>query len=377
MSSSLVDSNLAASTMNVGDLQQQQERPKPVVDANKDLWSNIQANVKDVAESSNDQTVLIVGSRHCGKSSLINRLNGNTASTKPTTALEYSYGKREERNQTSIAHFWELAQGAELAQLADVVLTPETIHQCVVCVVLDCNDLGTAFQTANTWLKRIDRRVQDIFTKMRAKGSNTPDKMMARMKKRIGDDHPDLSHLRISGVPTILICSRMDMLKEDTVRNKLLVRTMRFLAHIHGASLIFTSENEREAAKLRAILSHMIFQIPLDAKNINFDPEKGGVLIPAGQDTFSSIGDPHPSSPPNFQPSGDSTLDRWKAPFDEMFPPRVIRDEQASLNNQKDDFYHLLYDPEKGAAEPIVDATRKQKDSELEQYRRALAAKKE
>lgn len=354
------------------------ERPKPVVDVNKDLWSNIQANVKDVAESSNDQTVLLVGSRHCGKSSIIHRLNGNTSQTKPTTALEYSYGKREDRNQTSIAHFWELAQGAELAQLADVVLTPETIHQCIACVVLDCNDLGTAFQTANSWLKRIDRRVQDIFAKMRAKSSNTPDKMMGRMKKRIGEDHPDLAQMRISGVPTVIICSRMDMLKEDTVRNKLLVKTMRFIAHIHGASLLFTSENERESSKLRAMLSHMIFQLPLDAKNINFDPEKGGVLIPAGQDTFASIGDPHPSAPRDFQPSGDSTLDRWKAPFDEMFPPRTLREDQAgSVNSVKDEFYQQLYDPEKGAAEAIVDATRKQKDSELEQYRRALAAKKE
>lgn len=353
-------------------------RPKPVVDANKDLWANIQANVKDVAESSNDQTVLIVGSRNCGKSSIINRLNGNTSSTKPTTALEYSYGKREERNQTSIAHFWELAQGAELAQLADVVLTPETIHQCIACVVIDCNDLGTAFQSLTSWLKRIDRRVQDIFAKMRAKNSNTPEKMMSRMKKRIGDDHPDLSQMRISGVPTVIICSRMDMLKEDTVRNKLLVKTMRYIAHLHGASLLFTSENERESSKLRAMLSHMIFQTPLDAKNINFDPEKGGVLIPAGQDTINQIGDPHPSTPQGFQPSGDSTLDRWKAPFDEMFPPRVLREEQQNVtSSQKDEFHQMLYDPERGAAEPVVDATRKQKDSELEQYRRALASKKE
>lgn len=211
---------------------------------NKDLWANISANVKDVADVATEQTVLFVGSRHCGKSSIVCRLNGTTTQPKPTTALEYSYGKRDERNQTSIAHFWELAQGAELAQLADVVLAPETIHQSVVCVVVDCNDLGTMFQTATAWLKRIDKRVAEIFQKMRAKASNTPEKMIARMRKRIGDDHPDLNSLRISGVPTILICSRLDLLKDDTVRNKLLVSTMRFIAHLHGAALLFTSEAE-------------------------------------------------------------------------------------------------------------------------------------
>jgi dynein light intermediate chain 2 len=379
----------AASSPTSGDAQ---ERQKPVVDPNKDLWANIQANVKDVAEIVTDQTVLFVGARHCGKTSIINRLNGNTAAAKPTTALEYSYGKREERNQTSIAHFWELAQGAELAQLAEVVLTPETIHQCVACVVVDCNDLATAFQTATSWLKRIDRRVQDIFQKMRAKSSNTPDKMLGRMRKRIGEDHPDLAQMRISGVPTVLVCSRLDLLKDDTVRSKLLVKTMRFIAHLHGAALIFTSEHEREAGKLRALLSHLIFQVPLDAKLINTDPEKGGALVPAGQDSFGSIGDPHPSTPPNFQPSGDGTLDRWKAPFDEMFPPRVVREgggaaggggggaASASGAGGKplvDDFHAQLYDPDRGAAEPIVDAARKQRDAELEQYRRSLAARKD
>lgn len=398
------------SPTNADEQKQQAERPKPVVDPNKDLWSNIQTNVKEIADSSSDQIVLFVGARHSGKSSLILRFNNKPTATKPTTALEYSvheFAKREDRTQSHIVHFWELAQGLELAQLADVVLTPENIHQTLVCITVDCLDLSTAFQTAFTWFQKLDIRVREIFQKMRAKGSNTPDKMIGRMKRRIGENHPDIgsNRLNITGVPTVLICNRIDMSKEDTVRTKILVKTMRFLAHINGAALIFTSEAKTETSKLQALLSHMIFQVPLDERIINYDPEKGGVLVPPGSDTIANIGDPHPSAPRDFQSCGDRQMDSWKAPFDELWPPKVMRDapgstsgigpgampgagggagggasgaggsSSSSSKSGMDEFWHFLYDAEKGHAEAIVDATRKQKDSELEQYRRALAAK--
>mgnify|MGYP001560031855 FL=1 len=347
---------------------------KPKIDPSKDLWQNITANVKDAGSEQVDQNVLIVGSRGSGKSTLVSRMLGSSSSAapKPTTALEYSYGKREERNTTQIAHFWELAQGNELAALSDVVLSPEAIHTVVVCIVLDCGDLTSMWDTLTYWLKRIDRRLQDIFARMKAKNSSTPDKMLQRHRRRIGEDHPDLAALRLTGLPVVIIASRMDMLKEDTMKTKTLMRSLRYVAHVYGASLIVTSaQQEREASKLRALLNHHIFGVPFEQRLTQMDYEKGGLLIPCGKDSFSDIGIPTPTSAPGFKPSGDAELDKWKAPFDEAFPPKVVK-ERSHID---DEFVALLFDADKGAAEPAVDAMLKQKEEELELYRKSAAKK--
>lgn len=348
------------------------ERAKPQIDPSKDLWQNITANVKDAVVESTDQTVLVAGAPHSGKTSLIHRLIGVKADKgpKPTTALEYYYGKFGERNTSQVAHFWELAHGSELAQLSDVVLKGDNVHTTVGVVVVDCADPTTTWETATLWLKRLDQRFQELFQKMRSKNSSTPDKLLASAKRRIGEDHPDMDKLRLSGVPLVLVAQRLDLLKQDTVKTKLFVRSLRFLAHLYGASLIFTSQQEREVQKLLALMRHVIFAAPFEQKVMQFDSEKGGVLILAGKDTFADIGDPLPVTPSGFKPTGDGELDRWKAPFDDAFPPR-----SAASKEGDDDFHANLYDAEKGAGEVAVDDLRKQKDEELEQYRKATSKK--
>lgn len=349
------------------------EKPKPKIDPTKDLWQNIAANVKDAVVDSSDLTVLVCGSSGSGKTSVVQRmLKGNADDKpKPTTALEYCYGKREERNQTQIVHFWELAHDADLAQLSDVVITAENIPHSMAIIVVDCANPNGMWTSLHYWLKRLDSRVTEILEKLRAKGSSTPDKLLQRAKKRLGGDgHPDMAKLRLLGIPIVIVASRLDKLAVDTVKTKLMARTLRFLAHMYGASLVFTSRQEREAAKMRALLNHIIFEVPFDLKLVQFDSDKGGVLVPSGQDTFADIGDPTPSSSPDFQPTGDGALDRWKAPFDEAFPPKA-----AQKGREDDDFKTKLFDSEKGFGEPAIDQMRKLKDAELDQYRRSAAKK--
>ena len=352
------------------------ERPKPTIDPSKDLWQNIALNVKDAIVEPSDKTVLVVGARHSGKTSLVYRMLGITQAPKPSTALEYSYGKREDRNATQVAHFWELAHGAELAQLADVVITGENVPHALAVIVVDCATPQTMWSTLEFWLRRLDRRAQEIFGKMRSRNSTTPDKLVARLKERVGVDHPDIDHMRLSGLPLVIVASRLDMWKEDTVKLKTMVRTLRFLAHLYGACLIFTSDREAEAIKYRALLSHLIFGLPFDnTKFINHDHEKGGVCLLAGRDSFRDIGDSTPVSLAGFKPCGDGQLDRWKAPFDEAFPPKA--DGAATSGGEGDAFVAELYDVEKGAGESAIDAVRRQMDDELELYRKAAKKDRE
>ncbi|CCW60321.1 unnamed protein product [Phytomonas sp. EM1] len=364
-----------------------------LIDPTKDLWYNITANVKESSIEQIETNLLMVGSPGSGKTTLLRRIYstfGNTAASalgnsaegaskaskiKPTTALDYSYARRNERNLSQIAHFWELAQGTELAQLSEIVIMPENVHTIVVAVVVDASEEGLplVWESATYWLQRVDRRVNEIADRMRAKGSTTPGKMLNRAKKRIGMEHPDLGRLRLSGVPTILVVNKLDSFKGDTVKMKLLSHSMRFLAHLYGAHVVFTGEHETH--KWKMIMSHLLFQAPFDNKHIQFDPERGGILVTADKDTFADIGKPeelYQGGYSNLGTTGDPELDRWKALFDVVFPPERLP-ESRSLN---DPFLRKLYDTaEGGYGEPNIDALRKQKDEELEHYKKASKMK--
>lgn len=351
-----------------------QVETKIKVDSTKDLWQNIVQHVKDATVGeAQDQTVLVVGAKSSGKSTVINRILGSSTKTKPTTALEYSFGKRDDRNVTQVAHFWELAQATELSQLSDVVVTPENIHSVSVAIVVDCVDVTTMFETVSYWLKRIDRRAQEIFQKMRAKNSQTPDKMIARVKRAIGEEHPDLDRMRLSGIPTVIICNRLDVFKGDSTRLKLMGKTMRHMAHLYGSSVIFTSDQNADVSKLRTLMSHMIFQQPFDARVVSADLERGSICMTPDRDSFKDIGDPYASNMSDFKSTGDADLDRWKAAMDELFPPQKKPETKLS----EDPFLKKLYDTADGFGEPAIDSMRKQKDEELEQYRRNSSKKPE
>ncbi|RNF27128.1 putative dynein light intermediate chain [Trypanosoma conorhini] len=349
--------------------------PQVIVDPTKDLWQNIVLNTRENQMTQTEVNVLIVGTSGGGKTSVLRRLFAgmNTASSsvpksslkvKPTTALDYSFARRSDRHIPQVAHFWELAQGMELSQLCDVVVTPENVHTMLLAIVVDCSEPSTMWDTVAYWMKRVDRRVVEISQKMRAKGSTTPDKLLSRAKRLLGMDHPDLGRLRLSGIPTIIICNKLDAFDGDMTMLKTLVGCMRFIAHIYGAYLIFTSD--ADATKLRAVMNHLLFVSNFDLKHVELDPERGPVLVIPSADTFADIGDPPVCDMGSFQSTGDAELDRWKAPLDALFSAK-----QSGRRMQNDSFLKRLYDTgENGFGEPTIDAVQKQKEDELEQYRK-------
>ncbi|KAH9578648.1 hypothetical protein LSM04_001346 [Trypanosoma melophagium] len=349
--------------------------PQVVVDPRKDLWQNIALNTKDNHVTQTEVNLLVVGTSGGGKTSVLHRIfssistSGSAVSKsgvklKPTTALDYSFARRSDRHVSQMAHLWELAQGTELSQLCDVVITPDTIHSMILMIVVDCSDPSTMWETVTYWLKRVDRRMNEIMQKMRAKGSTTPDKLINRCIRTLGEGHPDKDRIRFAGLPIVIVCNKLDAFTGDMPLMKTMVRCMRFLAHLYGAYLIFTAETD--ATKLRALLNLIVFLVPFDAKLIELDPERGPVLVIPDADTFADIGDPVVCDMTEFRSTGDAEIDRWKAPFDALFPPK-----RADGRRSSDPFLKRLFDTgENGFGEPAIDAMRKQKDDELEQYRK-------
>lgn len=397
----------------------QSYNPNVVIDPTKDLWQNILANVKDNNMEITETNVLIVGQSHSGKSSLLSRIytnfqgpadNSNSNSgggtekasvasgkkIKPTTALDYTFARRNDRNNSQVAHFFELAQGRELEKLSELIISPENIHNIVVFVVVDVSEdnLFNAFTDCFYWLKRTDERVEEIFKKMRARNSTTPEKMLNRAKKNLGGEegNPDIARMRLSGVPIIVMVNKMDCFHGDTGRLKLLTRAFRYLAHLYGAHIVFTQAgeailNNNSYNGYRALVSHILFSAPFDPKYIQGDCERDYVLLTANKDTFVDIGDPPipaaggaSSSAANSRlTSGDPEVDRWRLAYEDAFFD-VAGDKKgpggaASPGAKEKDmgvFMRKMYElGEGGYGEPSIDALRKQKDEELEQYRKS------
>uniref|UniRef100_A0A0M3HFG1 Cytoplasmic dynein 2 light intermediate chain 1 n=1 Tax=Ascaris lumbricoides TaxID=6252 RepID=A0A0M3HFG1_ASCLU len=70
-------------------------------------------------ERRHESYILICGSKNCGKSQMILRFLDRNENTKPTIALEYTYGRRTRGTVKDVAHIWEL--GGEIIILFHLI----------------------------------------------------------------------------------------------------------------------------------------------------------------------------------------------------------------------------------------------------------------
>jgi len=330
----------------------------------KDLWQIILSTSSQAMPDQQDINVVFLGNKKVGKSTLIQKFvkREDTSTPKPTTALEYTHGKREERNQVKMAHFWELGGGQQLASLLDVLITPENIHTVLLVVTVDLTEGRGVWNSLQYWMQRLKKRVGDCFVKMKQRGSSTPQKMLARMQKRFGEKHPDLEGTKVTiiGVPIIIVGTKYDIFRDDEPEfAKIMAKTLRFWAHSYAAALCYVStKDEKDMTKYRQLLNHLIFAVPFTGA-VETEYSKPLLVLP-GKDSFKDIGPPAQCQrPTGFVTSGNEEFDKWKAAFETVFPPVKDKD-------KKEETYDIT-NPE--YAEPSVDAMRQVKDDELEQYR--------
>ncbi|KAG7334235.1 hypothetical protein KOW79_002642 [Hemibagrus wyckioides] len=311
-----------------------------------------------------ERTVFFMGSKTGGKTTILFRCIDRDEAPKPTLALEYTFGRRARAHNTlkDVAHLWELGGGTSLSDLVQIPITPQNLGTLSLVLVLDLSKPNALWATMEKLLQAALNQVEKAFALTKRPGESRPIKQpnQSSALRILPKDHPDRELISPFPVPLLMIGSKFDIFQDfESDKRKVICKTLRFLAHYYGASLIFTSsKSETTMSKVKNFFNHLAFGTER-GKYLSTDHSKP-LIIPAGMDSLSQIGSVdvdlgalHAKTP----------LELWKKVFERFFP-------QESTNERKE-----LKDPAKDPqySEPLIDAMRAQKDQELEQYKREQA----
>ncbi|XP_055593086.1 cytoplasmic dynein 2 light intermediate chain 1 [Uranotaenia lowii] len=290
----------------------------------------------------NERTIFVLGSKGAGKSTLINRFLDRDDITRPTLALEYSFGRRTASGQgaqKNICNVWELGSLVNSNQLIEVPVRSHGITTFGVVVVLDLS------QPERIWtdLECVLNGLKQAVTK-----NCSPDeikRMKDHMKAKIGPDHVDISSLEILPFPVVIIGGKYDIFQNiDSEVKKHVCRCLRSIAHAVGAALIFyTSRNAALSKILRDVMNHLGFGSPSNPFKTNATDHNGPVVIPFGGDSWEKIG----VTPTNSERIGLT----YSAQIPQVGTEKVIVPDDPSKDA--------------GFKERIIDELRAQKDEEL------------
>ncbi|KAL4641190.1 cytoplasmic dynein 2 light intermediate chain 1 [Arapaima gigas] len=282
---------------------------------------------------------------------------------KSTLALEYTFGRRARGHNKpkDIAHFWELGGGTSLSDLIQIPVTVQNVGVLAVVLILDLSKPNLLFGTAERLLQATQTKVNRAFSDLQRTGGSRSSKPFAphRAPHILHKDHPDRELINPFPVPLLIIGSKFDIFQDfDSEKRKVISKTLRFLAHYYGASLIFSStKSESLMAKTRSFVTHLAFGTER-GKSVSIDPSKP-LIIPTGMDSFSQIGESPYVDVGTFH--ARNPFDLWKKVFEKFFPPEHTTSDLKKLKDPAKDPQY---------SEPQIDSMRAQKDQELEQYKK-------
>uniref|UniRef100_A0A0M3I491 Cytoplasmic dynein 2 light intermediate chain 1 n=1 Tax=Ascaris lumbricoides TaxID=6252 RepID=A0A0M3I491_ASCLU len=265
-----------------------------------------------------------------GKSQMILRFLDRNENTKPTIALEYTYGRRTRGTVKDVAHIWELGGGISLINLMDIPLTSKNIEISSLIIVVDLTRPEEMWNTFYGLIDAARARVDNVLNELNDRDPNAYDRIIRNNKKRLGE-HKDASLLKQFPIPLAVVGAKYDEFQNfESEMRKNICKALRFMAHSNFASLqMFSNKMENLVIRTRALISHLAFDTSA-SKTLSTDFNKP-LSIPFGADSFEAIG------APTF---GDSTLtkiratnprDIWRDAFKEIFPQMMFSNKMENL----------------------------------------------
>lgn len=217
---------------------------------------------------------------------------------KPTTALDYVFVRLKGSNgaRPPVAHMWELATSKCVKEMIRVPLAPERILNSALVLVLDLSMPGDIVPHLVKWLVTLYVCVQDV---LKAKERNPVEKLAVERLRhdamaRYGSAHPDKDDVTPMPVPLLILGNKFDLFRdEDPVKRKGVVQAVRYLAHMYGATVLFTSAKDKAlVTQFRGVMKNCAFRAPGATKGSKDVDVAKALFVPAGADLFEDIGMP-------------------------------------------------------------------------------------
>ncbi|KAF0761709.1 cytoplasmic dynein 2 light intermediate chain 1 [Aphis craccivora] len=291
-----------------------------------------------------ERTLLVIGSKDAGKTSLIHSFFDKNEKPKPTLALEYYFARRSGKSLTKdICHVWELGGGLVFKDLLSVIVQKTRGRRLSVVLVLDLSKPDILWNTMEMLLEEVKVHLENVLDIEEYNQINV---------KNI-EDKKFMSPLPI---PLMIVGSKYDVYQNfEPAKKRVLCQCLRYVAHTWGASLIFYSVNDTILVKVsKEMMSHYGFGTPYP-KNHIYDSNKA-LLVPAGFDCFEKID--------NLNEAGSiRSMHKYKNIFVSNFKQISIESgTHASSKENTDPLNDTNY------ADPLIDESLRKKQEELKLF---------
>ncbi|KAF3826821.1 hypothetical protein GH733_009346, partial [Mirounga leonina] len=252
--------------------------------------------------------------------------------------------------------------------LISIPITSDTLRTFSIVLVLDLSKPNDLWPTMENLLQATKSHVDKMIMKLGKTNSKAASEMRQKIRNNMQKDHPDRELVDPFLIPLVIIGSKYDIFQIfnflnlfflfknifhqdfDSEKRKVICKTLRFVAHYYGASLMFTSKSEALLLKIRGVINQLAFGID-KSKSICVDQNKP-LFITAGLDSLSQIGSPPVPDNDIGKLHAHSPMELWKKVYERVFPPKSI--------NMLKDIKDPARDPQ--YAESEVDEMRIQKD---------------
>ncbi|XP_055372816.1 cytoplasmic dynein 2 light intermediate chain 1 [Condylostylus longicornis] len=317
------------------------DRPETIQDIAIKLVEE-QLRIFQLENGPKERTVFILGSKGVGKSGIINKFFDREENSRPTLALEYSFGRRSQLPQDlhkQILNVWELGSLENSNQLIEVPMRSHGLTNFSVIIMLDLS------QTNRIWtdLSSALQGLRSAYNRL-ANGSEVI-QHREQSEERVKKTHPDLGTMDLFWFPLVIIGGKYDIFQNfDPEIKKHVCRCLRSISHSLGAALVFYSNEIPKLSKtVRDTISHLGFGSPTNPFRSHSYDYNEPLMIWFGQDSWDKIG----TTPGNFETIGIN----FETHIPQVQPTKSILPDDPT------------FDP--GFKETAIDEMRAQKDEEL------------
>lgn len=288
----------------------------------ENLWNKI---LSEASRSVNDRldtkTVLVLGDKNTGKSTLVTRLQGgDIVKIQKGVALGYSFldiRNNDDDDTTPHLNVWQLEGEVELKDLLKFALNPNTINNFLALITLDFSQPWNLIESLNKWLTVLQKHISSVSIQLppgaynELKNSLAYDfqnyqepndaNLVSKHKKKRPIDDTDLLPLKEGtlsynlGIPIVVVCTKTDMIvnleKEYNYKEAHFDYIQQYIRRIclqYGAGLIYTSaKKDKNCDVILKYIKHVLYGLEFTTKPQLL--EKDILFMPIGADSLAKI----------------------------------------------------------------------------------------